>query len=45
MARPRSETCSAVLRARAMMGVAMTLVLTLGYARYMCYAIYTKAKD
>jgi hypothetical protein len=35
---------SAMLRARAMMGVAMILVLTLGYARYMSYATYTKAK-
>jgi hypothetical protein len=44
MARPRLETCSVMLRARAMMGVAMILVLMLGYTRYMSYAIYVKVK-
>ena len=44
MARLCSEMCSAMLRARAMMGVAMILVLMLGYTMYMSYAIYVKVK-
>jgi hypothetical protein len=34
-----------MLRAIEMMGVAMILVLTLGYTRYMSYATYVKTED